>query len=433
MGHQPISDSGSESFFPHSSDVLNDNPKSYKNNSFYSVPGLLVGLSPNGLTSTTDCDSVRSPTSPLDFKLFSSLGNPFKSSSTTTTTTTTTRATQENGQQRIWGVSSKVGLISIIDSLDDDMKFPGKVLRSSESKNILFGPSFRIKTCSGGQANTNSFESPKSLPKNYTIFPPASKTKSPFGKGSSDVLFEIGESPLEPTSFGEIRSCSLDSCREISNVSGHLNNSNYNPNSTSMNFCLESKVVTQVSSPPPKFIEGSPNSNQISGSKLSAIPGSVGSGNGFIGSLSASEIELSEDYTCVISHGPNPKTTHIFGDCILETESCDLSNSFGKNGDNKEIGLSPPIVENPEISAPFSSDYFLSFCYSCNRKLEDGKDIYIYRGEKAFCSLSCRSLEILIDEKLEKSNDKDPESPLYPNDDDNDDKELFEAGLKAAT
>lgn len=55
------------------------------------------------------------------------------------------------------------------------------------------------------------------------------------------------------------------------------------------------------------------------------------------------------------------------------------------------------------------------------------------RGERAFCSLSCRSLEILIDEELEKSNDKDPESPLYSNDDDNDDKELFEAGLKAAT
>uniref|UniRef100_A0A5B6ZVU4 Uncharacterized protein n=1 Tax=Davidia involucrata TaxID=16924 RepID=A0A5B6ZVU4_DAVIN len=39
----------------------------------------------------------------------------------------------------------------------------------------------------------------------------------------------------------------------------------------------------------------------------------------FTGCLSASEMELSEDYTCVISHGPNPKTTHIFDDCVVES------------------------------------------------------------------------------------------------------------------
>ena len=346
-GRQPISDSGSESFFQ--SDVGNN----LKNNSFYSIPGLHVGLSPKGLT---DCDSVRSPTSPLDFRLFSSLGNSLRS----------TKSSQD-GQQRSWGTSNKVGL-SIIDSLDDDMKFSGKVLRSSESKSILFGPRLRIKSPSG-QANTNSFESPKSLPKNYPIFP-HSKTKSPLQKGSSDVLFEIGDSPLEPDSFGKIRSCSLDSCRTLSNVSG-LNNFK-SPNSPSGNFCLESKV-----SYPPQFIGGSPKSNQLSGTKLSTIPGSIGSGNEFIGSLSASEIELSEDYTCVISHGPNPKTTHIYGDCILEAHSNDLSNS-GKTKDNKEIGL-PESIKSSGISVPYPSDGFLSFCYYCNKKLEEDKDIYIYR------------------------------------------------------
>lgn len=35
------------------------------------------------------------------------------------------------------------------------------------------------------------------------------------------------------------------------------------------------------------------------------------------------------------------------------------------------------------------------------------------RGEKAFCSLSCRSQVILMDEELEKSNDRDSEnSPM---------------------
>ncbi|XP_047316595.1 FCS-Like Zinc finger 8-like [Impatiens glandulifera] len=34
---------------------------------------------------------------------------------------------------------------------------------------------------------------------------------------------------------------------------------------------------------------------------------------------SFSEMELSEDYTCVITHGPNPRTTHIFDNCIVES------------------------------------------------------------------------------------------------------------------
>ncbi|XP_019241813.1 PREDICTED: protein MARD1-like [Nicotiana attenuata] len=33
--------------------------------------------------------------------------------------------------------------------------------------------------------------------------------------------------------------------------------------------------------------------------------------------LSLREMESSEDYTCVITHGPNPKTTHIFDNCVV--------------------------------------------------------------------------------------------------------------------
>ena len=39
----------------------------------------------------------------------------------------------------------------------------------------------------------------------------------------------------------------------------------------------------------------------------------------FSGCLSASEIELSKDYTYVITHGPAPRTTHIFYNCIVES------------------------------------------------------------------------------------------------------------------
>ena len=35
--------------------------------------------------------------------------------------------------------------------------------------------------------------------------------------------------------------------------------------------------------------------------------------------LSTSEMELSEDYTCVITHKPILRTTHIFYNCIVES------------------------------------------------------------------------------------------------------------------
>lgn len=334
MGHLPIYDSGSESESFLQSDVTGHNLKS---SSFYSVPGLLVGLSSKGLT---DSDSVRSPTSPLEFRVFSNPGQSLKSP----------RSSQD-GQQRSWG-NSKVGL-GIIESLHDDTKISGKVSQSSESKNILFGPQLRMKRLNGVSSN-NSFELPKSLPKSYAIFL-HSKTKSPLQKGSSDVRFEIGESPFEAESHGTIRSCSLDSCRTFSGLPSHR--------TFSRNFLL-GKVSTEAGSPSHR----SRNSNQFLGSKLSRDNGSVGSQDGIIGPLSASEIEQSEDYTCVISHGLNPKTTRIYGDCILETQCNELS-FFNKKND-KENAMPKPITN--------SSD-FLSFCYYCNRKLEEEKDIYIYR------------------------------------------------------
>ena len=89
----------------------------------------------------------------------------------------------------------------------------------------------------------------------------------------------------------------------------------------------------------------------------------------FAASLSASEMELSEDYTCVILHGPNPRTTHIFDNCIVE--SC--CGGVGISGARKGIGF----CGNQSMSYP--SENFLSFCYSCKKNLGQGKDTYMYR------------------------------------------------------
>lgn len=95
------------------------------------------------------------------------------------------------------------------------------------------------------------------------------------------------------------------------------------------------------------------------------------------------EMAMSEDYTCVISRGPNPRTTHIFDDCIVE--SC---------GDL--------LADKPAAGgAAAAACGFFSSCHACNKQLGHGNDILIYRGHKAFCSSECRYQETLLDEAVD--------------------------------
>ncbi|KAJ0691814.1 putative Zf-FLZ domain, FCS-Like Zinc finger 8/MARD1 [Helianthus annuus] len=109
-------------------------------------------------------------------------------------------------------------------------------------------------------------------------------------------------------------------------------------------------------------------------SKLSGGPSVTGSGSPRLstGPLCLSEMELSEEYTRVISRGCNPKTTHIFNNCVV--------NSCG----GIRVG-SPPL------------DSFVRFCQTCKKNLGEDNDIFMYRGEKAFCSEECRCQEMILD------------------------------------
>ncbi|GMH06996.1 hypothetical protein Nepgr_008836 [Nepenthes gracilis] len=352
-----------------------------KTNSFFNVPVVFAGLIPKFVS---DCDSVTSPTSPLDFKLLSNLGNSFRYPKSF-----------NEGHLKSWDCD-KVGL-SIVDSLEDvEGKFSGKVLGSSGSKNILFGPQIRTKTpISSSHFNLWGTPSPKSLPENCAIFHRNDTKSLNLQKRNSDVLFEIGEDPWELDRLGKIQSFSLDSkgleSRIFSLPEQKVNSCG------SKSYCLEN--VSAEADSASKLDRRSDNLNDCRENKLSSIHVLIGSSSGFIGSLSASEIELSEDYTCVISHGPNRKTTHIFGDCILECHT-DEEDSGNKKG-SEEIAM-PKLQSRLGSLASYPSDDFLSFCHFCKKKLEEGNDIYMYRGEKAFCSLDCRLEEISIDEGKHK-------------------------------
>ncbi|CAI8590117.1 unnamed protein product [Vicia faba] len=47
---------------------------------------------------------------------------------------------------------------------------------------------------------------------------------------------------------------------------------------------------------------------------------------------------------------------------------------------------------------------FLELCFLCRKRLLPGKDIYMYKGDKAFCSVECRCKQIFMDEEETESN-----------------------------
>ncbi|TKY56238.1 hypothetical protein E2542_SST20681 [Spatholobus suberectus] len=64
-------------------------------------------------------------------------------------------------------------------------------------------------------------------------------------------------------------------------------------------------------------------------------------------------------------------------------------------------------LATPKILRRHSSDFvdtphFLRACFLCRCRLVPGRDIYMYRGDSAFCSLECRQQQMNQDERKEK-------------------------------
>ncbi|KAK9690301.1 hypothetical protein RND81_09G118800 [Saponaria officinalis] len=73
---------------------------------------------------------------------------------------------------------------------------------------------------------------------------------------------------------------------------------------------------------------------------------------------------------------------------------------FQEEKSNGTMFFSPMTSPKDNI---FPISEFMKYCHSCKMKLDHGKDIYMYRGEKAFCSEECREREIYFDQsKLKK-------------------------------
>ncbi|CAA7407436.1 unnamed protein product [Spirodela intermedia] len=103
------------------------------------------------------------------------------------------------------------------------------------------------------------------------------------------------------------------------------------------------------------------------------------------------ETELSEGYTCVISDvGPPAVQKMVCSD-----------DSVGDGWEPSSAGLfeTPPPPAWPSLLPP--PEDFLNRCFRCGKKLH-GLDIFMYRGEKAFCSAECRCQQMVSEEQREK-------------------------------
>jgi hypothetical protein len=134
---------------------------------------------------------------------------------------------------------------------------------------------------------------------------------------------------------------------------------------------------------------------------------SVKSPNGFqmdYSNMNEIDMEsLEEEYTYVTCHVPNKTFTKVYYDgCesdVRRQQGCNYNNNNNNNVGVLRRSSPPQILIEPEPLFPTSN--FLNSCNLCGKNLH-GKDIYMYRGEKGFCSTECRSSQIMMDERKER-------------------------------
>ncbi|XP_057807076.1 FCS-Like Zinc finger 7 [Salvia miltiorrhiza] len=87
---------------------------------------------------------------------------------------------------------------------------------------------------------------------------------------------------------------------------------------------------------------------------------------------------------------------------VANTEAAPPPPSATIGGDCYHM-LSPRYVRKT-YSGAFHVDTadFLRSCGLCNRSLAPGHDIYMYRGDTAFCSMECREQQMKQDERKER-------------------------------
>ncbi|XP_057967456.1 FCS-Like Zinc finger 13-like [Malania oleifera] len=114
------------------------------------------------------------------------------------------------------------------------------------------------------------------------------------------------------------------------------------------------------------------------------------------------EMESWENYTYVTCrNGPNKSITRVYCDGGVYAQG-GASVCGRRCKDLGDFDESPAAAGFAGGNGPaYPTSDFLSSCHWCRKKLH-GRDIYMYRGEKGFCSTECRCKQMVIDERKEQ-------------------------------
>lgn len=309
---------------------------------FFNAPRIFTGFNPKG---TSDSEGAKSPTSPLDFKTFSGVGISH----------------WHEKQVR----SPKSGL-------DGSQCGSPRPWEKRDSEGIGLG----ILAALHSNSNNNSEANGGAI----------SSSRGPLLGSQLKILVGSNQSLFSAHNLLGSPKAHIQSPRvHVSSPHAHL----YSPQAqmSPLHALLKS----------PYNHSNSPNT-QLSSPKKRSEPIPIGSPHGFAKPTSQNGMEHSESYTCVTSHGPKSSTKHIYTHCGMESETvqCPVRKQ------HEQIIWDVASPPRSHVNVPvFPLADFLSACNLCKRQLSHGKDIYMYRGDQAFCSVECRDQQILMDERME--------------------------------
>ncbi|KAL4278693.1 hypothetical protein GQ457_03G033060 [Hibiscus cannabinus] len=98
----------------------------------------------------------------------------------------------------------------------------------------------------------------------------------------------------------------------------------------------------------------------------------------------------------------NPFKTHPKQDAGVWSPQIQANGGDGGGLDQRLLATVSPRVHRRHSADFLETPPFLRSCCLCRRRLVPGRDIYMYRGDSAFCSLECRQQQMNQDEKKEK-------------------------------
>lgn len=154
------------------------------------------------------------------------------------------------------------------------------------------------------------------------------------------------------------------------------------------------------------------NCQQVAPSPICATQGLMQGLNGSqayskVVSKSAQSKEINHDYMKEREIKAAPKhimmNDHVMNDrgaaaSLVERQ---ISSSLEEHGCRYLYLATSPLSTDftPNMAPPIN---FLESCYLCKRPLGNGLDIFIYRGDTAFCSEECRYQKMVMDERKER-------------------------------